>query len=83
MTVSKKKRKQRRLRLLVNYQGLVCAYCGCDLTEATKTIDHVIPRSKGGRSDYHNLVLACKSCNSHKSDKEVGTFKRLWITPLV
>lgn len=45
--------------------GGKCQYCG-----STKdlTLDHVIPRSKGGRSTWDNLVTACKNCNSRKGD---------------
>ncbi|WP_420315660.1 HNH endonuclease [Ekhidna sp.] len=42
-----------------------CQYCG---TSNDLTIDHVIPRSKGGKSTWTNLVTACKKCNSKKSD---------------
>ena len=42
-----------------------CQYCG---TTKDLTIDHIIPRSKGGKSTWTNLVTACKRCNSRKSD---------------
>jgi len=43
-----------------------CQYCGA----TTKlTIDHVIPRSKGGQDTWENLVVACSTCNVKKSDK--------------
>ncbi len=53
-----------------------CAYCGAYLYEPsnapatpfTGTIDHVIPRSKGGTTTLDNLVLACHSCNTNKSN---------------
>lgn len=45
--------------------GGKCQYCG---TSRELTIDHVIPRSKGGKSTWTNLVTACKKCNSKKSD---------------
>lgn len=43
-----------------------CQYCG-----KTKelTIDHVLPKSRGGKSTWTNLVAACKKCNSLKGDK--------------
>ncbi|MCD8487512.1 HNH endonuclease [Kamptonema cortianum] len=43
-----------------------CQYCG-----ATKhlTLDHVIPRSKGGTHTWDNVVTACEKCNSTKSDR--------------
>jgi len=43
-----------------------CQYCGAT---RSLTIDHVIPRSKGGQDTWDNLVLACSSCNVKKSDK--------------
>ena len=45
--------------------GGKCQYCG---TNKDLTIDHIIPRSKGGKSTWTNLVTACKKCNSKKSD---------------
>lgn len=42
-----------------------CQYCG---THKDLTIDHVIPKSKGGNSSWSNLVTACKRCNSIKGD---------------
>ena len=43
-----------------------CQYCG-----STKqlTLDHVIPRSKGGKHTWDNVVIACESCNSRKGDR--------------
>lgn len=43
-----------------------CQYCG---TAKNLTIDHVIPKSKGGKSDWRNLVTACSRCNSAKGDQ--------------
>lgn len=44
----------------------ICQYCG--VTGAFMTIDHVIPRSLGGRDTWENLVCACPSCNNRKGD---------------
>ena len=45
-----------------------CQYCG---STRKLTIDHVIPKSKGGSDDWENLVVACSSCNIKKSDKNL------------
>lgn len=45
--------------------GWKCQYCGAHAT----TIDHIIPRSKGGDHTWDNVVAACNPCNSKKSDK--------------
>lgn len=41
-----------------------CAYC--DTRTRDLTIDHIIPRSRGGKSDFDNCVTSCKPCNSKK-----------------
>jgi 5-methylcytosine-specific restriction endonuclease McrA len=43
-----------------------CQYCG---SAKQLTIDHVIPRSKGGKTSWTNLVTACNRCNVLKGDK--------------
>jgi len=43
-----------------------CQYCGVTLKRCDATIDHVKPKSKGGRGTWDNLVLACKYCNQKK-----------------
>jgi 5-methylcytosine-specific restriction endonuclease McrA len=57
---------------------MTCQYCGKKYQENIfdknilnnlLTIDHIIPRSKGGKSDWTNVVLSCKECNIEKSDK--------------
>jgi 5-methylcytosine-specific restriction endonuclease McrA len=42
-----------------------CAYC---LGRAT-TVDHVLPRSRGGRNTWLNTVAACEECNGRKGDR--------------
>lgn len=44
----------------------MCQYCG-SITELT--IDHVFPRSRGGKDTWENMVTACMCCNTHKGDK--------------
>lgn len=43
-----------------------CQYCG---SMRNLTIDHVIPRSKGGQHTWDNVVAACERCNSSKGDR--------------
>ena len=42
-----------------------CVYCG----RATDTVDHVLPRSRGGGDTWFNLVAACQACNGLKGDR--------------
>lgn len=46
--------------------GFVCQYCG---DEDELTFDHVIPRSRGGRTTWENIVAACGGCNLLKGQR--------------
>ena len=46
--------------------AFTCQYCGSTPGRHELTVDHVIPRSRGGRHDWTNLVTACKRCNQVK-----------------
>ena len=45
--------------------GRMCGYCG----DHADTIDHILPRSKGGADTWINLVACCGPCNTHKADR--------------
>lgn len=45
--------------------GHRCQYCGA----RAESIDHVVPRSRGGQHAWDNVVAACRRCNAHKSDR--------------
>lgn len=52
-----------------------CQYCGHKLGTSKLNIDHVIPKSKGGKNSWKNLVCSCIKCNKKKADlllKEAG-----------
>ena len=46
-----------------------CQYCGKQ--SKSLTIDHIIPKSKGGPNTWENVVAACSKCNSKKADKNL------------
>ena len=46
-----------------------CAYCGT--ASGRLTLDHIVPRSKGGESIWENVVTACAPCNLRKGDRTV------------
>lgn len=48
-----------------------CQYCGKVPKKEELTIDHVVPRSKGGKTTWENVVLACIKCNMKKGSKLV------------
>jgi 5-methylcytosine-specific restriction endonuclease McrA len=49
--------------------GNRCQYTGVVLTNKTFSLDHVVPKSKGGKDSWHNLVAAHKDVNSAKGNK--------------
>ena len=46
-----------------------CQYCGAQPGPDALTIEHILPRSKGGLSTWENCVLACVPCNKKKADR--------------
>jgi hypothetical protein len=51
-----------------------CEYCRSQARYATQpfSVEHIVPRVKGGPTTLENLALACQGCNNHKYDKVVA-----------
>jgi 5-methylcytosine-specific restriction endonuclease McrA len=58
-----------------------CQYCGHALPASELTFDHIVPRSRGGRTSWTNVVTACTDCNLRKGNRhhtEIGmTLRRI------
>lgn len=52
-----------------------CQYCGGRPGTEELSIDHIIPKSQGGKSTWDNCVLACVKCNARKADKSLAQAK--------
>lgn len=86
-------RKQFREGIFKDWEWC-CAYCDKQLSSSEATIDHVVPKHKGGHSTRNNMVCSCAACNrnkgsqnvfeymnpdhSHYSEQRVGKLKR-WM----
>jgi hypothetical protein len=46
-----------------------CQYCELNLDTETATVDHVLPRCRGGKHEWNNVVTCCLKCNRKKGDK--------------
>lgn len=57
-------------REIFRRDGYTCQYCGRKMTHLT--IDHVMPRHRGGHHSWHNLVSACPACNRRKGGRTPG-----------
>lgn len=45
-----------------------CGYCGRQFQRGSLTLDHIIPKSLGGKTTWDNIISACGECNAHKAD---------------
>ena len=66
-------------RALFARDGWRCVYCGT--TSGRLTLDHVVPRSKGGESIWENVVTACAPCNLRKGDRTLEQAGMVLRTP--
>lgn len=62
------KDRERRIRALTLRDGARCHYCNIKLTFDSITVDHVVPKARGGSNAIVNLVLACEPCNHSRAD---------------
>jgi len=67
VTIPFKARVALNRRSLMGRDGHLCQWNDCD--RRATTIDHVHPRSKGGRHEWTNVVACCTKCNSKKADR--------------
>ncbi len=58
-------------QVLIQKTGSVCARCGKKILIREVTIDHVVPKYRGGGDDARNLVPLCKKCNRQKGSRIV------------
>lgn len=72
-------RRARRVAAANRAQASTCFYCGVAFTGTGagpdhRTVDHRIPRSRGGSDGLANLVFACYACNQRKRDRPEDEF---------
>jgi hypothetical protein len=54
---------------ILNRDRNTCQYCGKVFPPSQLTLDHILPRCKGGLSTWENLVASCKTCNNRKDNR--------------
>jgi 5-methylcytosine-specific restriction endonuclease McrA len=78
-----------RTRVRLNRRNLFardanrCQYCGRKFRTTELSIDHVIPRSRGGRTAWPNVVCACMNCNVRKGGRTPGEARMRLVRPPV
>lgn len=67
--------KMPRIKVTFNRRNIfirddqTCQYCGSRLKSEKITIDHIVPKSMGGRTSFDNCVIACSGCNTRKANR--------------
>ena len=56
-------------RNVYQHYGYKCCYCGNKFHTQNLNLDHVVPRSRGGRTNWDNIVTSCIPCNTRKENK--------------
>ena len=56
-------------RHLFERDNYACQYCGQQLPPQQLNLDHVLPRDRGGRTTWENVVTSCIPCNAHKANR--------------
>lgn len=63
------RRPQATRRNIFRRDGMQCMYCGAHAPKVVLELEHILPKSRGGRDDWDNLVASCHSCNQKKGDR--------------
>ena len=66
---------------LAEAQNWKCCFCGCYMDhipgkKTSVTVEHVLPKSKGGTDDPSNLAASCHTCNNNRGNLDAGVFER-------
>jgi hypothetical protein len=71
---------RRNIFLRDNYS---CVYCKKQLESNELSVDHILPKSRGGKETWENLVTACKSCNCLKGNRTPEEAGMIQGTPII
>ena len=65
-----------KVEQLIERDGPRCVWCGRELWPRDLTVEHVVPRSRGGHAIPENAVVACRSCNRRRGSRPVDAYAR-------
>lgn len=83
MTTKANRNKHNRREFLYSQQKGRCAYCGQPIPKRAATLDHVVPKCRGGGATRENQVVACRRCNCAKGDKSAHILVAMLMQGLV
>lgn len=61
---------------LIERDGAACVWCGRELWRRDLTVEHVVPRSRGGHMTPENALVACRPCNRRRGSRPVDAYVR-------
>ena len=64
------------LEALIERDGTSCVWCGREMWRTDLTAEHLVPRSRGGRTSPENLTVACRACNRRRGTRPVVSHVR-------
>ena len=70
MAKNRRTKSDRRKDIWKKTNGL-CAHCGKAVSSTNQTIDHIIPKSKGGTDDRRNILPLCRACNDGRGTNKI------------
>jgi 5-methylcytosine-specific restriction endonuclease McrA len=56
-----------------------CFYCNKALSQKEASVDHIIPKSKGGPNDPSNYLISCRKCNSDRGNTDI----EIWVEKII
>jgi hypothetical protein len=65
-----------RVEQLIERDGPACVWCGRELWRRDLTLEHVVPRSRGGHMTEENALVACRACNRRRGSRPVDSYVR-------
>jgi 5-methylcytosine-specific restriction endonuclease McrA len=76
----KLEQRQELKRVAYRREGGCCFYCDKPLRYESATMDHIKPKSQGGKLEIGNIVIACFKCNNRRGDYPADMFLILMMT---
>jgi 5-methylcytosine-specific restriction endonuclease McrA len=65
-----------KVEQLIERDGPSCVWCGRELWRRDLTVEHVVPRSRGGHTTADNVLVACRPCNRRRGSRPVDAYVR-------
>lgn len=69
--------RRRKIKIYGDKKTLPCVFCKRDLLFHEATIEHIIPRSRGGGNVKENIAISCANCNNRRQSRDFEEWKKI------